>query len=81
MAWIQQVRRKDGSATYWVRDKRNGRQVSIFGGVTRGEAELKLEQYEIRRDLEKEGYDDRYENAYDTDRFMERLKRRGGGIG
>lgn len=81
MAWIQLVRRKDGTTTYWVRDKRKGRQVVIFGGITRGEAELRLEQYEIRRDLEKEGYDDVHEDVYDTDKFLAQLKKRGGGIG
>lgn len=65
MAWIQPTRHKDGSTAYWIRDKRNGRQIVIPGGSTRGEAELKLEQYEIRRDLEKEGYDDQHEELLD----------------
>lgn len=65
MAWIQRIKRKDGSFTYWVRDRRDGRQISIDGGRTRQEADMKLEQYRIRRDLEKEGYGDRYENLLD----------------
>lgn len=77
MAWIHPVRRKDGTTTYWVRDKRDGRQVSIFGGMTRGEAEMRLEQYKIRRDVEKEGYFD----GYDTDRFERRIRETGGGQG
>jgi len=60
MAWITSSRRKDGSVMWWVRDVRGGRQVCIAAGTKR-EAEMKLEQYLIRRDLEKEGYEDRYE--------------------
>lgn len=59
MAWITSTRRKSGEVTWWVRDIRDGRQVCIPAG-SRPEAEMKKEQYEIRRDLEKEGYDDRY---------------------
>lgn len=77
MAWIHPVKRKDGTTTYWVRDKRNGRQVSIFGGMTQAEAEMRKEQYLIRRDLEKEGYED----VYDTDYFAKRLRETGGGQG
>lgn len=77
MAWIHPVRRKDGTTTYWVRDKRGGRQISIFGGMTLREAQMRKEQYEIRRDLEKEGYMD----VYDTDLFAERLRKTGGGQG
>ncbi len=65
MAWIQPVNRKDGSRAYWIRDVRDGRQIVIPGGRTRGEAELKLEQYEIRRDLEKEGYEDQHQDLLD----------------
>lgn len=65
MAWIQRVRRKDGTIFYWVRDKRDGKHVVIAGGFTRGEAEMKLEQYNIRRDLEKEGYEDRHQHLLD----------------
>lgn len=60
MASIQRVRRRDGTASYWVRDVRCDRQIVIAGGKSRGEAEMKIEQYNIRRDLEKEGYDDRH---------------------
>lgn len=59
MAWIEVKFRKDGSRSYWVRDVRDGRQVAI-PAASRGEAELKLEQYVIRMDIEKEGYDDKF---------------------
>lgn len=65
MAWIQATRRKDGSQTYWVRDRRDGQQIVIAAGATLAEARLKLEQYEIRRDLEKEGYGDSHEQMLD----------------
>ena len=56
--WIEQRKRKDGTTTYWLRDRRAGHQIAIEVGNTRSEAELRMEQYVIRRDLEKEGYDD-----------------------
>ena len=65
MAWIEMKIRRDGTTSYWVRDIRGGRQVSIPGGANRKEAEQKLEQYNIRRDLEKEGYDDKHEALLD----------------
>lgn len=65
MAWIQAVRRKDGSRSYWIRDRRDGRQISVAAGITRGEAELMLDQYLIRRDLEKEGYQDEHQDLLD----------------
>lgn len=65
MAWIQHVRHKNGDSSYWIRDRRDGRQIVIPAGSTRGEAELKLEQYVIRRDLEKEGYDDKHQDLLD----------------
>lgn len=65
MAWIQVVRHKDGSSGYWIRDRRDGRQIVIPGGNSPGEAELKLEQYRIRRDLEKEGYEDQHQAVLD----------------
>jgi hypothetical protein len=61
MAWIEAKRCKDGAVSYWVRDRRNGRAVVIPAGTTRAEAELKKRQYEVRRDLEKEGYEDEFE--------------------
>lgn len=60
MAWLQRIKRKDGSVFFWVRDRRDGRQISIPGGPSEREADLKREQYEIRKDLEKEGYEDKY---------------------
>lgn len=66
MAWIQPTRRKDGAVTYWIRDVRGGRPIVIDSkAASRPEAEMKLEQYRIRRDLEKEGYDDRYQDLLD----------------
>jgi hypothetical protein len=65
MAWLQKVKRKDGSLFFWIRDRRDGRQIVIPGGPKEPEATLKKEQYEIRRDLEKEGYDDQHETLLD----------------
>lgn len=65
MAWLSFTRKKDGSLTWWVRDIRGGRQISIPAD-SRADAEQKKEQYEIRRDLEKEGYDDKYEQVADN---------------
>lgn len=65
MAWIQTVRQKDGSRTYWIRDVRNDMQIVIPGGKTRTEAQIKLDQYQIRKDLEKEGYDDQHQHMLD----------------
>lgn len=58
MAWLKAVRRKNGHWFFWIHDRRDGRMISIPAGERQREAELKLEQYVIRRDLEKEGYDD-----------------------
>lgn len=59
MAWIQTTRRKYGLA-YFIRDVRDGRQVVIPvpDGVDRAFAERMLDKYVVRKDLEKEGYDD-----------------------
>jgi hypothetical protein len=65
MAWLEKRRRKDGSIHYWVRDRRDGRQIVIYAGESVREGEMKLEQYVIRRDLEKEGYNDGYERIAD----------------
>ena len=65
MAWIETKRRKDGTVSYWIRDTRDGRAIVILAGFSRSEAEMKLEQYLIRRDLEKEGYDDLCESMAD----------------
>jgi hypothetical protein len=62
-AWLQRVKHKDGTQAWWIRDIRDGRQVVVNGGTTKREAELRLEQYKIRRTLEKEGYDDQYAAA------------------
>jgi len=62
MAWIEARRRKDGTMSWWVRDIRGGRQVCIAAG-SKPEAEMKREQYLIRRDLEKEGYEDGFDPA------------------
>ena len=79
MAWIQPVRHKDGRRTYWIRDKRDGRQIVIPAGQTRGEAELKLEQYVIRRDLEKDGYEDRHQDMLDRlSRHKQQILRKAG---
>lgn len=64
MAWIEARRRKDGTVSWWVRDIRGGRQVCI-PAFSKGEAELKLEHYLIRKDLEKEGYDDQHQDLLD----------------
>jgi hypothetical protein len=65
MAWIKPVRKADGSTTYWVHDRRDGRVLSIAACHTKGEAEMRMEQYKIRRSLEKEGYDDKYQTIAD----------------
>lgn len=59
MAWIQTVKTKWGPR-YYIRDVRDDRQISIPApeGVDRAFAERMLGKYEVRRDLEKEGYDD-----------------------
>ncbi len=63
MAWIEERRLADGSKSWWVRDRRDGRQIVIAGGATKQEAEMRLEQYTIRRDLEKEGHFDRFNKS------------------
>lgn len=70
MAWIEGRRRKDGTISWWVRDVRGGRQVCI-SAASRREAEFKREQYMVRRDLEKEGYDDKY--ASNQEAVLDRL--------
>lgn len=60
MAWIKRTKRKDGSVIFWVHDFRDGRQVTIAECHSEGEAQMRKERYEIRRDLEKEGYDDSF---------------------
>lgn len=59
MAWIQTTKRKGGPA-YFIRDVRDGRQIVIPApdGVDRAFAERMLDKYVVRKDLEKEGYDD-----------------------
>lgn len=54
MAWIEARQRSDGSTTYWIRDRRDGRQIVIATTArTRAEADLLLEQYVIRHELQK----------------------------
>lgn len=65
MAWLEQKVRRDGTKSWRVRDRRGKKQICIPGGPTRVEAEMKMEQYKIRRDLEKEGYGDKYEPIAD----------------
>lgn len=67
MSWIQTTSCK-GVKSYWLRDVREGRHIVIPCGHSPEEARLRKEQYDIRRDLEKEGYDDRYQMLIDADR-------------
>lgn len=65
MAWIECKKRRDGSISYWIRDRRDGRQVSIPApdGVDRAFVERMMATYLRRRELEKHGYDDQYAGA------------------
>jgi hypothetical protein len=65
--WIRGFKHKDGSWGYWINDVRNGDFVSIPAGATREEAACKLQQYLIRRELEKAGYDDHYAKEVATE--------------
>jgi len=62
MAWILETRNKRGQTKFWIRDKRDGRQIVIEvpDFVDRAFAERMLEKYESRRKLENHGYDDQY---------------------
>lgn len=62
MAWLEPRQDRPG---YWIRDVRDGRQVFIPAGETREEAEHELERYQIRHDLEKEGYEDQMQALLD----------------
>lgn len=64
--WLRSFRHKDGSQGFWINDIRDGKFVSIPAGTSKPEAEMKLEQYKIRRDIEKEGYDDQYADLTQT---------------
>lgn len=71
MAWILEKRHKDGSAKFWIRDIRGGRQVVIEvpGDVDRAFAERMRTQYEARLALEKHGYDDQFVEALPIDQL------------
>ena len=60
MTSIVGVRLKDGSWRYWVLDYRDGREIKIPAGKSREEAKAEFDKYLIRRNLDKEGYDDQY---------------------
>ncbi len=60
MAWIEIRKQSNGVESYWVRDKRDGRQIVILAGYTADEAHKALVKYNIRHSLEKHGYDDKY---------------------
>jgi hypothetical protein len=60
MAWMEIRKLQDGTETYWVRDKRDGRQIVILVGHTSDEAYKALVRYNIRHSIEKHGYDDKY---------------------
>lgn len=80
MAWIEARRRRDGSTSFWIRDRRGDHQIVIHGGDTREEAEQALDRYKVRRDLEKEGYEDKYQALADSV-FGKRLKGTRHGMG
>jgi hypothetical protein len=61
MAWVKRIKKADGSVTFWVHDNRDGRVLTIAACNTEGEAQMKIEQYHTRRELEKEGYFDKFE--------------------
>lgn len=66
MAWIQFTKHRDGTVTYWIRDVRDGISVVIDSKAgSRSEAEIRLERYVTRRDLEKEGYEDQHQDQLD----------------
>jgi len=65
MPWLERRKRADGSVSWWIRDRRDGIAVVIPGGASESEAKMKLEQYKIRKDLEKEGYEDRCQALVD----------------
>lgn len=81
MAWIKRTKKKDGTVSFWVHDIRNGRIVTIKECPTKPEASLHKEQYEIRRDLEKDGYDDRFAEKIADELFGKRIKETGNGLG
>lgn len=56
--WLRRFKQGDGSLSFWINDVREGKFISVYAGDKEGEAQMNFEQYKIRRDLEKEGYDD-----------------------
>lgn len=65
MAWLERIRHKNGTESYWIRDFRDGKQIVIKAGETKEEAIDALRRYRVRRDLEKEGYEDKYQQILD----------------
>ena len=60
MSWLQFVKHKNGSISWWIRDSRDDREVSIFAGDTEDVALIAKLKYDARLELQKSGYDDEY---------------------
>jgi hypothetical protein len=58
MQWIERRVSRDGSFEFLIHDYRGGRPITLYAGKSEAEAVMYMEQYKIRRDLEKEGYED-----------------------